>query len=368
MKKKCLDVSRARRRAACARALETALAAPSLDERTACSRLRWLLDPRPEGIRLAEEIPGLGAEELARHLVHPREAVLGVIERRTGLARPLLERIYECLRTPGDDAERLADLARGADPAGDEVVAHGPAVPRVLPAQHPRRADGAPDHANRSYELLGLRAPRPTTRMKVSMASPEGTSMHWVHSDSEPRGRGGDRAASTPPRAACATSPSTPRTGPACSTSSTADPRAGGGRRVSRGRAPGLPRGHRAAGATALRGGVAAVLGGGRHRDRALVQGGDEREQAHDRLPARHHQPLPGQHQRIMARNGIEVTRKYTVTFGGERPVIMASLYARRGASPPTSLRAARRGGPVPAGADATSWRRAPSRPPRPIS
>ena len=34
---------------------------------------------------------------------------------------------------------------------------------------------------------------------------------------------------------------------------------------------------------------------------------------------------------RVMARNGIELTRKYTVTFGGKRPVIIASLYAHAG-------------------------------------
>ncbi|MCX7030787.1 MAG: hypothetical protein NTU62_11805 [Spirochaetes bacterium] len=98
-------------RAACGKALEAALAAPSLDERTACSRLLWLLDPRnPEGLRLAEEVPGLTPEDLARHIVHPREAVLGIIRKRTGLDAGFLERVYDCLRAPGKTPDRLADL------------------------------------------------------------------------------------------------------------------------------------------------------------------------------------------------------------------------------------------------------------------
>ncbi|MCX7030566.1 MAG: hypothetical protein NTU62_10665, partial [Spirochaetes bacterium] len=99
--------------AACGKALEAALAAPALDTRTACSRLLWLLDPRnPEGLRLAEELPGLTPAVLARHIVHPREAVLGIIRKRTSLDAAFLDRVYECLRSAGGsaDPDRLADL------------------------------------------------------------------------------------------------------------------------------------------------------------------------------------------------------------------------------------------------------------------
>ena len=242
-------------RAACGKALEAALAAPSLDERTACSRLLWLLDPRPEGLRLAEEIPGLTPEILARHIVHPREAVLGIIQRRTGLDAGLLDRIYECLSSPGgpENPDRLADMPeerilqemkwwlvdlrfpeyylRNTPP--DVIAAPDPRQPVVGAARRQVRDQ-------RAHEgLHGL-----ARGHADALGAPQAV----------PRGRGGDRAGlrgrRAPPRRVRVLAVQ----GPAAVHRRADAPR--GGRRVLVRGAAGLPRGHRAAGAAALRGGA----------------------------------------------------------------------------------------------------------------
>ena len=169
-------------RAACGKALEAALAAPSLDERTACTRLLWLLDPRPEGLRLAGELPGLTPETLARHIVHPREAVLGIIQRRTGLDAGFLDQVYESLRSPGGpgNPDRLADMPEERILQEMKWWLLDLRFPEYYLRNTPADVIAAQILANRSWELLGGKSEK-NERMKVSMVSREGTRMHWVH-------------------------------------------------------------------------------------------------------------------------------------------------------------------------------------------
>ena len=313
--------------AAYARALEAALAAPALDERTARSRLRWLLDPRPEGIRLGEEIPGLGPEELARHIVHPREAVLGVIERRTGLARPLLERIYECLRAPDGSEDRLADLPEERILQEMKWWLADLDFPAYYLANTPPEVIAAQILANRSWEMLGSAA-HTNERMKVSMVSREGTRMHWVHrtrclevEEEIERDFAGDGQLRD-------VSVYTPFKDLLLYLVEQTPP--GDGDEFSR---------------AAPRGFLAAIEPQARRRYEevraAVLAGGGI-------VVARSFKQETGEHRvmigfprgaiihflanvnRSMARDGIEVTRKYAVTFGGERPVMVTTLYARQ--------------------------------------
>lgn len=319
MKKKQLDD------VACARALEMALAAPALDERTARSRLRWLLDTRPGGIHLAEEIPGLGPEDLARHIVHPREAVLGVIERRTGLARPMLERVYECLRSPDED--HLADLPEERILQEMKWWLADLDFPAYYLVNTPPEVIAAQILANRSWEMLGGSAAT-NERMKVSMISREGTRMHWVHRKRcleveeeierafAADGRLRDVSVYTPFKDLLLyTVEQTPP---------------GEGDEFSRA----APRGFLAATEPQARRRYEEV------RAEVLAKGGI--------VVARSFKRETGEHRvmigfprgtiihflanvtRSMARAAIEVTRKYAVTFGGDRPVMVTSLYARQ--------------------------------------
>ena len=95
----------------------------------------------------------------------------------------------------------------------------------------------------------------------------------------------------------------------------------------------------------------------------AFPQGGDGGEPGHDRVPPGHDQPFPGEHQPGHGEEAIELTRKYTVTFGGARPVIVATLYARR-TSPPDLLASSWRSASTRPGRSASWWKRGPS-PPR---
>ena len=317
-------------RAACGRALAAALGAPSLDERTACSRLAWLLDPKqPEGLNLAGENPGLTSADLARAIAAPREAVLGIIRRRTGLDAGLLDRIYECLRSPGghDDRDRLASLPEERILQEMKWWLADLRFPEYYLRNTPAEVIAAQILANRSWEMLGGAA-RTNEQMKVSMLSREGTWMHWVHRgrqleveeeiehafaadgrlrdvsvyspypdlllyivEETPPGDGDDFASASPRGFLAVTDPAA------------------------------LQR---------YRDVRAAVLAGG-----GLVVSRSFKEETGE------HRVMIGfprgtiihflaNVSRSMARAGVEVTRKYAVTFGGNRPVIVTSLYARQ--------------------------------------
>jgi hypothetical protein len=313
--------------AVCARALEMALATPSLDERTAGARLRWLLDPRPEGIRLAEEIPDLGPEELARHLVHPRGAVLGVIARRTGLARALLERIYECLRSPGGDADRLADLPEERILQEMKWWLADLRFPAYYLANTPPEVIAAQILANRSWEMLSG-GTEGNERMKVSMVSREGTWMHWVHrrrclevEEEIERafavdGRLRDVSVYTPYKDLLLYIVEQTPPGDGDEFSSAAP------RGFLAATEPQARRRYEEVRATVLaRGGIVVARSYKQETGEHLVMIGFPRGAIIHFL---------ANVSRSMARAGIEVTRKYAVTFGGERPVMVTSLYARQ--------------------------------------
>jgi len=315
-------------RAACGTALSEALAAPALDEATACSRLLWLLDPRdPEGLRLASELPGLTPKDLARHIVHPREAVLGIIERRTGLPRQLLDRIYECLQIPDRAEDRLADLPEERILQEMKWWLTELQFPAYYYANTPPEVIAAQILANRSWEMLGGSAAT-NERMKVSMVSREGTRMHWVHRKRcleveeeierafAADGRLRDVSVYTPYKDLLLYI--VEQTPP------------GDGDEFSRS----APQAFLAATEPQARARYEEV------RAQVLAKGGI--------VVARSFKKETGEHRvmigfprgaiihflanvsRSMARAAIELTRKYAVTFGGERPVTVTSLYARQ--------------------------------------
>ena len=319
-------------RAQCARALEEALGCSCLDVRVIVSRFLWLVDPgRPEteGIRLFAHRPDLAEAGLARAVLHPRETVLEIIRKQTGLGAPFLSRVYEEIYSKGnpEDYGQISDLTEERILQEMKWWLTELSFPSYYLMNTPPELMARQIMLNRSYELSGLDS-EAYAQMKVSSTSPEGTSTHWVHRqrsleveeeiEREYYAGGGllNVAAYSPKESLLLylvyRSPDPGKgdtieeTAPASFLSLTD--------RAARNRYDGVRR---------------AVIDTGA----IVIEHSRKEETGENRVMIGFLRGTINHFQanisRVMARNGIELTRKYTVTFGGTRPVIVATLYAR---------------------------------------
>ncbi len=315
----------------CVRAVETACAESSLGLRAALSRCLWLVDPSyPGGIRLADVDPALDGPSLARAIVSPREAVLESIVRRTGLPRPFLDRVHDSILTGGEPSayHRIADLAEERILQEMSWWLTQLGLPEYYLRNTPPEVMARQITLNRSWELQGIESAE-YTRMRVSSVAGDGTATHWVH-----RGRSleveeeierayyaGERRLNVAAFAARSDlllylvnqDPGDPA---AVSFAAAAPPaflrltEAEAQRRYER------------------------VWNGARASGSFVIDYSEKPETGEHRVmvgfPRGTINHFAANISRVMARGGIVPTRTYTVTFGGPRPVIVSSLYARQ--------------------------------------
>jgi glutamate dehydrogenase len=323
------------------RALEKAWRGCGLDARTVVSRFLWLVDPqRPgtEGVRVFEHFPSFTQEQLAHAIVDPRDTVIEIIAAKSGIERATLLEIREAIVSRGNPGEygQIADLAEERILQEMKWWLTDLRFPEYYLRNTPPSLMARQIMLNRSYELAGFESDA-YTRMKVSSTSPDGTSMHWVHKDRsieveeeiEKEYYAGaslfNIAAYTPYQNLLLyvvyRSPSAPRgesfeeAAPLSFLSMTES--------VAQGRYEKVWKEVLSTGSIAID--VSRKEETGENR---LMIG----------FPRRTINHFQANISRVMARNGIEITRKYTVTIGGPRPVIVASLYARE-SFPPDLLR-----------------------------
>ena len=325
----------------CMRALEEAWSCSHLDLRVILARFLWLVDPgRPEaeGIRLFAHAPSLSEAELARAILHPRDVVLEILRARTGLEPAFLSRVYDEIYSKGnpDDYGQIADLTEERILQEMKWWLTELRFPSYYLSNTPAPLMARQIMLNRSYELSGFDS-EAYARMKVSSTSPDGTSTHWVHVQrsleveeeiEKEYYAGGSlfNVAAYSPRASLLLylvyrSPDTGKgetideTAPANFLSLTDSAARERYDRVRR-----------------------AVIASGS----ICIEQTRKEETGENRLmigfPRGTINHFQANISRVMARNGIDLTRKYTVTFGGARPVIVATLYARA-AFPPDLLR-----------------------------
>jgi glutamate dehydrogenase len=315
-----------------ARALEAAWSGSGLELRVILSRFLWLVDPgRPEaeGIRLFAHEPALSEAALARAVLHPRDVVLEIIRKKTLLDAAFLSRVYDEIYSKGnpEDYGQIADLTEERILQEMKWWLTELSFPEYYLLNTPAELMARQIMLNRSYELSGFDS-EAYAQMKVSSTSPDGTSTHWVHRQRSLEveeeiereyyaGGGLFNVAAYSPRASLllylvyrspdtATGESIDETAPANFLSLTD--------RAARDRYEGVRR---------------AVIDSGN-----IVIGHSRKEETGENrvmigFPRGTINHFQANISRVMARNRIELTRKYTVTFGGTHPVIIATLYAR---------------------------------------
>jgi hypothetical protein len=316
-----------------ARALEEAWSCSCLDLRVILSRFLWVVDPgRPEteGIRLFAHEPTLSEAALTRAVLHPRDIVLEIIRKRTVLDAAFLSRVYDEIYSKGnpEDYGQIADLTEERILQEMKWWLTDLKFPEYYLKNTPAQLMARQIMLNRSYELSGLDS-ETYAQMKVSSTSSDGTSVHWVHrrrsleveEEIEREYYAGGRLLNV---AVYAPVPDlllyvvyrSP------------DPRQG--ERIAEIAPPSFlsitdPGAQERYEAVRLQ-----VLASGQ----IVIAHSRKPETGETRVmigfPRGRINHFQANISRVMARNGIECTRKYTATFGGSRPVIVATLYARQ--------------------------------------
>jgi glutamate dehydrogenase len=316
---------------ACAEAIETAFRTSSLELRTAVSRFRWLAHPpEPDGIKLLSLLPSLTIEQLATHIVYPQEIVLEVIGKKTGLDRAFLCRIYDAIRNNGrtDGGEKVSDLTEERALQEMKWWLTDLTFPDYYFRTTPPEVIARQILLNRSYELHGFESSE-YAKMKISSFSPDGTWMHWVHHQRSLEveeeiereyyrtGHLFDISTYTPSRnlllyivhrnPESSTGESFDRVAPSNFLEAAEDEAKERYEKVWR---------------------LALETGS------IVIEPSFKAETGEHRLmlgfPLGFIRHFAANISRVMARNSIETTRKYAVTFGGPRRVIVTSLYARQ--------------------------------------
>ena len=316
---------------ACRGVLELAAGQSTLEARTLLSRLFWLVGSAEEGgIRILDHYPHFSAHEIADAILFPREYVLEVIHQKTGLELVFLRKVYEWINSKGNPGNRfqIADIAEErilqemkwwlTDLSFPEYY-----LKNASPALIARQI-----LMNRAYELAGVDS-EAYSSMKVSSTAPDGTTMHWVHQNRsieveeeiEREYYEGDDLLDVSAYA--------PLKNLMLYT-------------VYRDRAQANAESFEASAPKSFleQSDAAASTRYTDVRDRvlasdsiAVVMTFKEETGEHRAMigfPRGFIKHFQANISRVMARGGIELTRKYTVTFGGPRPVIIASLYSLR--------------------------------------
>ncbi len=318
-------------RAQCRQAVEAAMAQSSLTAREAVLRLLWLLDPgRKDGPRLQEQGPLPSVQELAATIVSPRDAIFALIGKKTGLGRDFLVAVHEQILTkgaPGDITE-LPDLAEERILQEMKWWLTDLNFPEYYLRNTPPALMARQIMLNRSYELSGMDS-EAYGRMRVSSTSPDGTATHWVHTlrsleveeEIERAYYAGEGLVNI---TAYAPLPNlllyTVYRSPPQSTGERFEeiaPRSF----LEMIDAAALTRYEEMWRTVLATESIAVALSRKEDTGEYRVMIG---------FPRGFINHFQANISRVMARSGIEITRKYTATFGGQHPVIIASLYARR--------------------------------------
>jgi glutamate dehydrogenase len=314
---------------ACRTAAEAALSHSTLTPRLVVSRLLWLVDPkRRYGVNLLSRRRNLSPKELAGIIVFPRDTIFGMIRDKTGFDDAFLDRLYEeCLaKGAAGDVEQLADFA-------EERILHEMkwwltdlTFPEYYLRNTPPALMARQIMLNRSHEVMGYDSEE-YERMRISSTAPDGTVMHWVHQHrsleveeeierSYYAGRALVNVSAYAPlpnlllytvyhSAPAGTGEEFEQVAP-LSFAELTDPPA-------RRRYEEMWRTVHATGSLA----VAHSCKEETKECRVMIG-----------FPRGFINHFQANISRVMARGGIAVTRKYTATFGGNRPVIIATLYS----------------------------------------
>ncbi len=316
----------------CARALKKAWLCSCLDLRVIISRFLWLVDttrPEAEGIRLFTHKPSLTEEELSRAVLYPRRVVLDVIQARTGLDPDFLSQVYDEISCKGstEDYTQIADLTEERILQEMKWWLTDLKFPEYYLRNTPAPLMARQIMLNRSYELSGLDS-ETYAQMKVSSTSPDGTSVHWVHrrrgleveEEIEREYYAGGRLLNVAVYSPLANlllyvvyRGSDPQQGETIGEIA--------------------PASFLSLTDSAARERYVAVRDAVLSTGSIVIAHSLKAETRENRVmigfPRGRINHFQANITRVMARNGIELTRKYTVTFGGARPVIVATLYAR---------------------------------------
>ncbi len=318
-------------RTECERAIRKAWEHGGLDFRVLISRFLWLVDPaRPdtEGIRLLEHAPKMSEEELARAIEHPREAVLEVLCKRTKLDRAFLSAIYDAISSKGnpDDIGQIADLTEERILQEMKWWLTDLRFPEYYLRNTPAELMARQIMLNRFYELPGLDSDA-YFQMKISSVSPDGSSLHWVHrrrgleveEEIEREYYAGGQLLNVAAYAPLANlllyvvyrGPDTPEGTTIRETA---------------------PESFLRLTDAAARQRYESVLDRVRSTGRIVIEHTHKKETSEHRVMIGFRRGTINHFQanisRVMAGHGIDLTRKYTVTFGGADPVIIATLYS----------------------------------------
>jgi glutamate dehydrogenase len=153
----------------------------SIPFETALSRMKWLIDTAAQNpIALLSRHPELSAQELAQRIVDPRETVLEFIASFTVLDRAVVDEIYSSIRATSRDPYGLPDLSEERILQEMKWWLHDLEFPPYYFETMPPAEIAHHILVNRFYELQGLES-ESYRSLRISYNSPEGTGIHWVH-------------------------------------------------------------------------------------------------------------------------------------------------------------------------------------------
>ncbi len=167
----------------CHSAIDQAYGCSSLDFRTIFARFLWLADPeKRNGINLLAHAESMTAEQLARTIVAPKDTLLELVQAKSLLPRALLEQIYQHIRegSPTGEPHSIDDLTEERILQEIKWWLVDLRFPEYYFKTTSPREIANQIVTNRFYELQGTMS-EAYSRMKISYASPFGTRMYWVH-------------------------------------------------------------------------------------------------------------------------------------------------------------------------------------------
>ncbi len=315
----------------CRKALELAAGQSPFETRVLLSRLIWLVGSSAEGgIRMLDHHPRATAEELAHAIIFPRDYVFEAIRQKSGLDVDFLSQVHEEINTKGNagNMTQIADIAEERILQEMKWWLTDLSFPEYYFSNTSPALIARQILLNRAYELAGVDS-EAYSRMKVSSTASDGTAMHWVHRDRSVEVEEEierdyymgddlyDISAYAPLKNLLLYT--------VYHHNAQTD---------AEGFEAAAPRSFIGQSDAAARKRYEEFRGKVISSENIMVERTFKAETGEHRVmigfPRGFIKHFQANISRVMARNGLEVTRKYTVTFGGPRPVIIASLYSSR--------------------------------------
>lgn len=154
-----------------------------LDPQLLFTRLVWLAGFSAEGgVRILEDASPLSPHQIAAAVAQPQDLIVDMIRRKTGLTTEFLVQVYQEILTKGfaDPLFHVSDLT--SDRALQEMKWWFTDLqfPEYYLKNTPAELMARQILLNRSYELSGPDSEN-YTRMNVTLTAPDGTTMYWAH-------------------------------------------------------------------------------------------------------------------------------------------------------------------------------------------